>query len=110
MIFVAAFGKIPRFFWLFFDCSSSVLSPVPSSDPTEVFKGSETKRQAMLCHKKKKKDGRREALQGLIMLHVAVRINQAVTPHRHVVKGRESICQLFTHLVNSANNELGMEA
>ena len=52
IIFVAALGKIPLFFWLFFDCSSSVLSPVPSSEPTDVFsEGSEIKRHAMLSEK-----------------------------------------------------------
>lgn len=51
-MFVAALGKIPLFFWLFFDCSSSVLSPVPSSEPTDVFNdGSEMKRHAMFSKK-----------------------------------------------------------
>lgn len=38
MMFVAALGKIPLFFWLFLPWSSSAVSLPPSSDPIEALR------------------------------------------------------------------------
>lgn len=72
IMLVAALGNIPLFFWLFFDCSSSVLSPFPSSEPTDVFnEGSEMKRQAMFSLENTVVT--ESHFKDLILLHVALR-------------------------------------